>query len=241
MRSLPTRLSTHLAALLLLSACPSKDEPDAEDPRVEGTEAGDCTDGADNDGDGLFDCDDDGCSGAPDCQPEDDVDGDGYTAEDGDCDDTNADAYPGAIEVCDDADVDEDCDGLADDADDSVSADSRSAWYTDTDGDGYGSPGTEVLQCDAPAGHVADNTDCDDTNEAVNPGATEVCDADEVDENCNGLSGSADPSLDASSTLEWYLDYDRDGLATTTTLCLPAKRPSMGCLRAETATTAMPP
>ena len=168
-------------ALLLLSACPSKDEPDTEDPRVEGTEAGDCTDGADNDGDGLFDCDDDGCSGAPDCQPEDDVDGDGYTAEDGDCDDTNAEAYPGAIEVCDDADVDEDCDGLADDADDSVSADSRRLVHRHRWG-WLRQPGTEVLQCD-PASHVADNTDCDDTN-GLN-GATEVCDADEVDENCN--------------------------------------------------------
>ena len=38
--------------------------------RSEGTEVGDCTDRADNDGDGLFDCDDDGCSGSPDCPPD---------------------------------------------------------------------------------------------------------------------------------------------------------------------------
>lgn len=35
--------------------------------RFEGESAGDCTDGADNDVDGAFDCDDDGCAGAPDC------------------------------------------------------------------------------------------------------------------------------------------------------------------------------
>ncbi len=48
--------------VLTLSACSS---------RIEGTEAGDCTDGADNDRDGLFDCKDDSCAGSPDCeQPE---------------------------------------------------------------------------------------------------------------------------------------------------------------------------
>ncbi len=35
--------------------------------RVEGTEAGDCEDGSDNDGDGFFDCADDSCSGSPRC------------------------------------------------------------------------------------------------------------------------------------------------------------------------------
>lgn len=33
----------------------------------EGVEAGDCSDAADNDGDGVFDCDDDGCAGSPVC------------------------------------------------------------------------------------------------------------------------------------------------------------------------------
>ncbi len=35
--------------------------------RIEGSEPGDCSDGADNDIDGAFDCDDDGCTGSPDC------------------------------------------------------------------------------------------------------------------------------------------------------------------------------
>jgi hypothetical protein len=45
--------------------------------RAEGTESGDCRDGADNDRDGLFDCDDPGCAGSPDC------DGSGGDAGDG--------------------------------------------------------------------------------------------------------------------------------------------------------------
>jgi hypothetical protein len=34
---------------------------------VEGQNAGECSDGADNDGDGDFDCDDADCAGSPDC------------------------------------------------------------------------------------------------------------------------------------------------------------------------------
>ena len=42
---------------------------------VEGQHAGDCSDGADNDMDGLFDCDDDTCAGSPVCDgPGDDDD-----------------------------------------------------------------------------------------------------------------------------------------------------------------------
>jgi hypothetical protein len=49
----------------LFEGCGEK-EP-IEENRKEGTEIGDCTDSADNDGDGWFDCDDDGCSNSPDC------------------------------------------------------------------------------------------------------------------------------------------------------------------------------
>lgn len=85
-------MNTRLLLLLsgLLIACEEKD-------RVEGTEPGDCTDGADNDGDGLFDCDDDGCTGSPDCSDEDteDVsdsdDGDDSDTTDTDDDDTDDD------------------------------------------------------------------------------------------------------------------------------------------------------
>ena len=52
----------------LLLACGDKfDNPES----YEGDEAGECSDGADNDLDTLFDCDDEGCAGSPDC---DDVD-----------------------------------------------------------------------------------------------------------------------------------------------------------------------
>lgn len=53
-------------ACLLLVACPLRRGSNDSD-RVEGTREGDCTDSADNDGDGFFDCEDQGCWGSPDC------------------------------------------------------------------------------------------------------------------------------------------------------------------------------
>jgi hypothetical protein len=49
-----------------------------------------------------------------------------------------------------------------------------SSFYADVDGDGYGA-GTATNACAQPAGFVATNTDCNDTNAAVNSVATEIC------------------------------------------------------------------
>ena len=57
-----------LFALFSLIGCPAAPE---EDPvSIEGDEAGECSDEADNDSDGLFDCDDEGCKGSPACKEE---------------------------------------------------------------------------------------------------------------------------------------------------------------------------
>ncbi|GDX82933.1 hypothetical protein LBMAG42_47440 [Deltaproteobacteria bacterium] len=136
-----------------------------------------------------------------------DADGDGYAAT-VDCADNDDAIHPAAIEVCDAGNTDEDCDGLADDDDPSAASDGKSDVYPDEDGDGYGGP-LVVSRCDLPAGYVVDNTDCDDGDLAVNPGASEVCDADDTDEDCNGLADDFDPN--AAGAAAYYADADLDG------------------------------
>ena len=135
-----------------------------------------------------------------------DVDKDGFTVADGDCDDTNATVNPDADEICDG--IDNDCDTAIDDNDDSLDLSTATAFFADTDADTYGDPDAETLACEAPAGFVADNTDCDDAEAAVNPSGDEVCD--DVDNDCDGAIDDDDDSLDLASAGTWYPDDDTD-------------------------------
>lgn len=130
----------------------------------------------------------------------------GVVENDDDCDDGSAAVSPAATEICDALDVDEDCDGLADDADSGVVGD---AWYADADGDGYGDAGSGVSSCEQPTNYVDNLLDCDDAAAAVNPAAVEVCDALDIDEDCSG--GSEDEDSAASGKTAWYRDEDGDG------------------------------
>jgi uncharacterized cupin superfamily protein len=58
-------------------------------------------------------------------------------------------------------------------------------WYIDNDGDGYGTTSSTQVACAQPSGYAANDTDCNDSNNAVNPSASEVC-YNGLDENCNG-------------------------------------------------------
>ncbi len=131
----------------------------------------------------------------------------GYANNRTDCNDANAAISPGDPEICDSANVDEDCDGTADDAD--VGTTGETTWYRDGDSDGYGLSTSAQSLCDQPSGYVADNTDCNDGNVAINPAATEVCDSNNTDENCNGLADNNDPA--AAGTSAYYQDSDGDG------------------------------
>ncbi|MFT5680896.1 MAG: hypothetical protein ACI8RZ_001802 [Myxococcota bacterium] len=125
----------------------------------------------------------------------------GYTADTTDCDDADSAINSDAAEVCDD--IDNDCDGTTDED----SATDSATWYADADADGFGDVDTSAVQCEQPSGHVADATDCDDADSAINPDAAEVCNT--IDDDCDGLTDDYDTSLTDAET--WYRDFDGDG------------------------------
>ncbi len=133
----------------------SEDEGDCDDTTAAiNPAAPETCDGVDNNCDGSVDegFDLDG-TGGPDCS---DDDHDGFSEDEGDCDDTSRDVHPGSIEIP--------YNGIDDDCSDGD--------LVDSDGDGY-------------LAVAAGGEDCDDTNPKVYPGAQEIA-YNGVDEDCNG-------------------------------------------------------
>lgn len=142
-----------------------------------------------------------------------------YAAQGGDCADDDAARNPGAQETC--APGDEDCDGLINEADDSLDQSTGYSGYPDSDGDGYG-VAPELFSCEDSS--LANKPgDCDDASTAVNPGQLEDCET-ERDEDCDGY-GDCEVEVPASWTLSGPLggldigetlvatDVDKDGRA----------------------------
>ena len=114
-----------------------------------------------------------------------------------DCDDWRGDTYPGADELCDG--YDNDCNLIDDD-----NAIDAPTWYTDNDGDEYGTVVGAVVACDQPTDMIADGTDCNDTDNSIHPGAIEYCNT--LDDDCNGAPD--DNTVDGDP---FYADVDIDG------------------------------
>ena len=150
----------------------------------------------------------------------------GYSEDSTDCDDTTADVSPACTEVCNG--FDDDCDMLVDDDDDDTDGTTMTAWFPDADSDGYGDSATSgVLACDAATAlPVTNDEDCDDRDNAVHPGTLELCDAKDVDEDCNDLADDDDSGVSSATQSTWYADSDSDGYGSDTAasaqLCDPS-------------------
>ena len=165
-----------------------------------------------------------------------DLDVDGFTTCDGDCDDANPAAYPGGFEVADGADNDcngvtddetaltdddgdgwTELDGDCDDTDPDVNPDARERWYDGVDDD-----------CDGRDDDQDDDgfllaEDCDDSDAAVHPyleeiwydGVDQDCDGNDDDQDFDGYAVSADcddldGGINPGETEIWYDGTDQD-------------------------------
>ncbi len=160
---------------------------------------------ADQDGDKYGDPKKSGCVCGPNAA---------YSVTDStDCNDAQATANPAATETCDG--IDNDCDGLADEAD----ADGCQVYFADGDADGFGDTAEFACLCKAnPTYKVSKLGDCKDNDPSINPGAKEVCDG--IDNNCTGTIDENG----AQGCSTFFYDNDQDGYGLdSASECLCAK------------------
>jgi hypothetical protein len=126
----------------------------------------------------------------------------------GDCNDSNPDINPNASEFCNN--TDDNCNG-------SIDEDlAGNTYYLDADGDGVGA---EILGefCQAPLNSSTIDGDCDDTNAAINPQATESCN--QIDDNCDG-------AIDEFLGTLYYADIDSDGFGNVNAPLIACDQPT---------------
>ncbi len=122
----------------------------------------------------------------------------GYVVNSSDCDDANSSINVDAVEICDG--IDNNCNGLVDDADPLVVGQITS--YMDLDHDSYGNSFSTIVSCSIPSGFILIDGDCDDNNPFVTIGTTEICNY--LDDDCDGL-------IDEGVETTYYADLDGDG------------------------------
>jgi hypothetical protein len=120
----------------------------------------------------------------------------GYVANGVDCNDENTVIHPNNNEFCDS--LDNDCNGIVDDGL------NYGDFYQDLDQDGFGQSETWINSCNQPFGFVAQDGDCNDWVNSINPSEIEICN--DIDDNCNN-------EMDEGLLFEvYYEDLDADGI-----------------------------
>ena len=116
----------------------------------------------------------------------------GYVRNKTDCDDSNATVHPEATEIPDNL-IDEDCNQKF-----------AFTFYSDKDGDGFGSVSPIVMEIDdfetAPDDFSWYAGDCNDNDATIHPKADEIPN-NGIDDNCDG----------ETDVIEVYMDTDGDG------------------------------
>lgn len=95
--------------------------------------------------------------------------------------------------------------------------------YVDADGDQYSSGSVIMCYGLVPPGYstVSLGVDCNDSNASVNPSKEEICNG--IDDDCDGLTDTDDPSFEPTSQTTFYADNDHDGFgnpAASTIACV---------------------
>ncbi len=217
-------MRTHLIlfTLYLCAGCGDKDDTGA--PGYEGDQAGECSDGADNDRDGLYDCDDPDCAASPDCEQTDtgdplEVEGD----EAGECDDGVDNDGDGATD-CDDSG----CDGDAD-CDEPIEVEGDEAGECD---DGVDNDGDGSTDCDDPgceAATVCQNSPPGSPGVLLTPSEPTTTD----DLECSITVEATDPDGDTLTySISWLVDgaLVHSGTETTWVHDRTAKGQSIQCM-----------
>ena len=209
-----TFLFASLLGVSTFLACGEEEKETRTEP--EGANPGECTDGADNDFDGDYDCNDSDCAGSPDCLESDcgdgadnDQDGD-FDCDDSDCADTpecateddctdGSDNDADGLFDCDDPDCAEDT-ACVDDFEGDEAGECTDGVDNDSDGfvdcddlDCEGSPDCESTN-DADGDGFDDinagGDDCDDNNPNIHPMAGDTY-GDGIDSDCDSLDCEA--------------------------------------------------
>ena len=102
----------------------------------------------------------------------------GFAIADGDCNENDETVHPGAAEICNAKD--DNCDGQIDEGTSPV------MMWPDQDGDGYykSQTGVPKVGCGNVPGYALQAGDCNESDPAVHPGASEICNL--QDDDCDG-------------------------------------------------------